>query len=77
MRLEAQELTGVLESAETVLEENTSISGMVRVLRLGEAYLVQEETPDRRVLIRPRPNLEAATAFVEKRLQTYEKMWDG
>ena len=77
LRLEAHELAGVFESAETVLEENTSISGMVRVLQLGKAYLVQERTPDRQLLVRPRPTLEAATAFVEKRLQTYEKMWDG
>ena len=76
-QMSTEELSHLLENAETLREENTSVCGTVRVLRLGELYLVQEQTPVRGLLLRSRPTLEAAVAFVEKRLQTYEKMWDG
>jgi len=67
----------LLEAAQVVREENTGIAGMVRILDLGGKVFVQEQTPDRLVLVRPRPNVEAAAIFVENRLQTYERMWDG
>lgn len=72
-----EELALLLGRAETVREENTSVSGMLRILKLGDLHFIQERTPNRSFLLRSRPTLEAAEAFVEKRLQTYEKMWDG
>lgn len=75
-RLTAEELSRLLDEAETLREENT-ISGKLRILRLGDLHLVQERSPARDLLLRTRPTLEAAVAFVEKRLRTYEKMWDG
>lgn len=75
--LTQEELTLLLGHAETVREENTGVSGMLRILKLGDVHLIQEQTPDRQALLRSRPDLEAAVAFVEKRLQTCEKMWDG
>ena len=64
-------------AAEVVREENTSLSGMIRVFDLDGDFFVQEETPDRNVLVRPRPSLDDAVAFLDTRLQTYERMWDG
>ena len=75
--LSPDELAGLLEEAELVHEEDTCISGMIRILCLRNIVLVQEETPDREVLVRIRPTREAAEEFVARRLETYERMWDG
>jgi hypothetical protein len=76
-RLRGDELEALLAAATVVREENTGVSGMLRVLTLGDRVLVQEETPQREILLRARPDLDAAMAFVDRRLQRYEKMWDG
>jgi hypothetical protein len=76
-RLRGDELEALLEAATLVREENTGVSGMLRVLTVGGRVLVQEETPQREILVRTRPDLEAAMSFVDRRLQRYEKMWDG
>ena len=75
--LSPDELAGLLEEAELVREEDTCISGMIRILRLKNTVLVQEETPEREIVIRIRPTVEAAEEFVAGRLEIYERMWDG
>ena len=75
--LSPDELAGLLEVAEIVREEDTCISGMIRILRLKNTVLVQEETPDHDIVVRIRPSVDAAEAFVAGRLETYERMWDG
>lgn len=77
VRMAAVDLAAVLESAGILREENTGVAGMIRVLDLDGAVYVQEETPDRQILLRPRPTVEEAMVFVEHRLQSYERMWDG
>lgn len=72
-----EDLEELLASADLVREEKTGIAGTVRILDLGGALFVQERTPDRVILLRPRADLEEATAFVERRLRTYDRMWDG
>jgi len=69
--LSPDELEGLLETAEIVREEDTCISGMIRILRLKNTVLVQEETPDREIVVRTRPTVEAAEEFVAGRLETY------
>jgi len=75
--LSPDELEGLLETAEIVREEDTCISGMIRILRLRNTVLVQEETPDREIVVRTRPTVEAAEEFVAGRLEIYERMSDG
>ena len=75
--LSPDELAGLLEAAELVREEDTCISGMIRIILLRNTVLVQEETPDREIVVRIRPTREAAEEFVDRRLETYERMWDG
>jgi len=75
--LSPDELASLLEEADLVREEDTCISGMIRILRLRNTILVQEETPEREIVIRIRPTVEAAEEFVAGRLDTYERMWDG
>ena len=77
VQLTADELAELLASAEVVREEKTGVAGAIRILNVGGRYFVQEKTPDRMILVRPRPDLDQAMGFVEHRLQTYERMWDG
>ena len=76
-RLTATDLEAILGSGEVLREERTGIAGMVRVLRIDGSHYVQEETPDRQILLRPRPSLATAMEFVDGRLARYERMWDG
>ena len=73
----SDELAGLLQVVELVREEDTCISGMIRIIFLRDTVLVQEETPDREIVVRIRPTREAAEEFVDRRLETYERMWDG
>ena len=75
--LSPDELASLLEEADLVREEDTCISGMIRILRLRNTILVHEETPEREIVIRIRPTVEAEEEFVAGRLDTYERMWDG
>lgn len=75
--LSPDELAGLLEEAELVREEDTCISGMIRILRLKNIVLVQEQTPEDEIVVRIRPTVKAAEEFVAGRLETYERMWDG
>ena len=78
LSLSPEELAELLAAATIVREEDTCISGMMRILLLGDdTVLVQEETPRREALVRVRPSLEAAGDFVRQRLEIYERMWDG
>ena len=72
-----ENLEALLSSARTVREERTGIAGLLRVLVLEGSIFVQEETPDKVILIRPRKDLAEASAFVDQRLKTYDRMWDG
>jgi hypothetical protein len=75
--LSPAELSNLLEEAELVREEDTCISGMIRILRLKNTVLVQEQTPDHEIVLRIRPTVEAEEEFVAGRLEAYERMWDG
>lgn len=75
--IDSEALEGLLAVAELVRGEDTCVAGWIRVLAVGELTVVQEETPDGDVLIRRMPSPEAAERFVEHRMTSYERMWNG
>jgi hypothetical protein len=76
--LDADDLMELLESAETIREDDTSIAGPIRILRIDRLIVVQETTTEKReVVVRGFRSLEEAQSFVDQRLATYERMWDG
>ena len=76
--LDAHELTGLLESAETIREDDTSIAGPIRILRIDRLIVVQETTAEKKeVVVRRLRSLEEAESFVDQRLAVCERMWDG
>ena len=71
------ELEQLLASGDTVRDEDTPVAGHIRVLVVDGMAVVQEQTPRGRFVVRLMPSLDRAQAFVDDRLATYEKMWDG
>jgi hypothetical protein len=76
--LPPEDLDSLLEASEVLREENTNLAGMLRILRHRDDVVCQEEHPDDgRILLRRMEDRAAADAFVDDRLETYDRMWDG
>lgn len=63
--------------AEPLRSEDTSISGWIHVVRREDEFLVLEEAPRGRLLLRRYADRAPAEAFVDRRLAAYDRMWDG
>ena len=75
--LESGELEALLAAARIVEERDTLVSGLIRILEWKGRVLVQEFTDKEEPVLRETASLEEARRFVEERMRTYEKMWDG
>ncbi|MEJ2580612.1 MAG: hypothetical protein P8127_03075 [Acidobacteriota bacterium] len=75
--VDRENLVNLLETAEVLRQDNTCVAGWIRILSIDGAILVQEETPDGNALARRMASIEDANSFVDNRLGTYERMWDG
>jgi len=74
----ADGLAELLESAETVREEDTFVAGANRILLIDGQIVFQEQTPDTKdVVVRRCSSRDEAERFTEDRLSAYERMWDG
>ena len=76
-KIDRDELEFLLGNCETLRAVDTRISGWIRVLSFDGQILIQEETPDRELLLRAVDSTEAADALVDSRLADYDRMWDG
>ena len=71
-------LPALLAGADLLRQEDTHLSGFIRVVSLQGTILVQEELPDgHTILLRRFGGRREADQFVAERLETYERMWDG
>jgi hypothetical protein len=77
LKIDREELTAILEEAEVIRSEDTALAGWIRILSIAAQVVVQEETPERDVLIRRFASVDAANKLVDERLADYERMWDG
>jgi hypothetical protein len=77
VELTEPELDRLLASGETLRNDDTSMAGRIRILSLDGLIVVQEQTPGHRFVARSLPSLERAQSFVDERLATYDKIWDG
>lgn len=75
--LQAQELNEVLKNFSVFYEEDTILSGKIRILKKDESYFIQETTSKQEILIRRMKNTFEAEELVKQRLEIYDKMWDG
>lgn len=75
--LNKKELNEIISQCEIIKEENTFLSGMIRILKY-EAYIItQEENTKNEIILRLSNSIPDAEEFIDKRLQTYNNMWDG
>lgn len=75
--LSAGELGELLAAAETWREEDSSVQGPIRLLRLGDVVLAQEHDPHGTAVVRRLDDRAAAERFLAARLATCDRMWDG
>ena len=66
-----------LKNLKILREEESHISGKIRILELNKNLIIQETTLNHELCLRKIKNLQVAKSFIQDRLNTYEKMWDG
>jgi hypothetical protein len=78
LSLPPDDLDTLLAATTVTHEADTHFAGMIRILALGDAVFVQEQHSEtKQVLVRRFADRPAADRFVQCRLDTYERMWDG
>lgn len=75
--ISANELAGLLKSSKAVFEQDTRLRDYIRILKLGDIYIVQETTNQGDIVIRPYKTEAEAMSLVIERMEIYDKMWDG
>jgi len=71
------QLDDLLKSTKVLLERDTLISGLIRILQYGEHFITQESTTKNEVSLRLYASKKEAEALIEDHLETYDQMWDG
>jgi hypothetical protein len=71
------DLKQLMQDSEIVFEEDSLISGMIRIFKYTNKFLFQEQTPRGEILVRTFTDQNSAHDLVKNRLDVYEKMWNG
>jgi len=75
--LSAEAWDGLSEEVEILERHPTQLAGDILIVRLeGDLAAVESPSRDARV-VRPLAGLSEARALVAKRMEEYERMWDG
>lgn len=77
VRLRGAAAEQALARLELVREEDTRLSGPIRIFRAGDTVLVAEHPEPGEIAFRRLAGMPKADSFVKDRLETYERMWDG
>lgn len=75
--MDAAALQPLLAAAAVLRDEDTVVAGRLRLLRIDGRVLLQEQTPDGRLVARRVASEAEGAALVADRMDTYERMWDG
>ncbi len=75
--LDKSDIDNFLSEVEILDEQNTLVSDKIRIVKFNTNILTQEMTLKNEIAIRKMTDMEEAEKFVEDRMSTYEKMWDG
>ena len=67
----------MLSFSKILIEKDTVINDKVRILNINGWILFQEITSKNELALRCFKNIEEAEIFLTKRIDVYEKMWDG
>ena len=71
------ELHDLLTVAKIIEERDTHISDKIRLLKINGELIVQEKSNKNEFLLRLMKNKKEADLFIDERMETYDRMWDG
>jgi len=77
LKLNEKDLELLLSKCKVVEEKDTLISGKLRLLSFQNNLFIQEQSNKGELLIRFMKDKEEAKEFIDERMETYDKMWDG
>jgi len=71
------ELNELLSQSKMIIEEDTNISGKIRLFEFEDDLIIQEKTTKDEYLLRVMKTKKEAEEFIKQRLEIYNRMWDG
>jgi len=77
LKLSEKKLELLLSKCKVVEEKDTLISGKLRLLSFQNDLFIQEQSNKGELLLRFMKDKEEAKEFIDERMETYDKMWDG
>jgi len=77
LKLNEKNLELLLSKCKVVEEKDTLISGKLRLLSFQNDLFIQEQSNKGELLLRFMKDKEEAKEFIDERMETYDKMWDG
>ncbi len=75
--LPKENLDEILNNGTVLEDKDTLMSDHIRIIKLNEIILIQEITSKNELAVRIAESIEQAKHFVNERMETYERMWDG
>lgn len=72
-----EDLKIVLDNSETIRSENTQLSDFIRLIKSDENLFIQETSLNNEIILRKIATMQDADAFIQERLDFYERKWDG
>jgi|WetSurSiteA1Bulk_404760.scaffolds.fasta_scaffold02390_3 hypothetical protein len=72
-----EEVNELLTNSKILIEENTYLSDKIRLLEYESDMFIQEKTTNDEYLIRKVKTLKDGEDLIKKRLEIYNRMWDG
>ena len=75
--LPLENLSEILKQVTVIEDKDTLMIDHIRILKWKEKILIQEATSKNELAIRIAESVEDANRFINERMETYERMWDG
>ena len=72
-----EDLNILLSESKIIIEKDTLISDKIRLLKFDEDFFIQEKSNKDELIIRLVNSKSEGESFINIRMETYDKMWDG
>ena len=76
LEITTDERDALMAAGELIRDEDTKISGPIRVVAVDGVVVFQEQTTKNVLLVRAMPSIAHAEQLLADRLDTYDRMWD-
>ena len=71
------DLNNLLSDSKIIIEKDTLISDKIRLLKFEDDFFIQEKSNKNEIIIRIVNSNSEGEIFINNRMETYDKMWDG